>query len=189
VGRKILLGTIIGLFLMASKAHPRTLVTIESEKARLTLALLSRLVRLEKNFKDHLPLRVLVILPQTKTAFQDQNIVNEAVKDFFLENQEFQATFVKDPQEALTLLEKDDFDILYVAGPLPKLKQILEKAIAKKVLTISHLPELLEAGLALSLDLDRRKACIVVNKETWRKLGLEFPPEVIQKFCFISSKK
>ncbi len=189
MGKKILLGTIIGLFLATFKAFPRTLVTIESEKARLTLNLLSRLVRLEKNFQKHLPLRVLVILPQTKSAFQDQNIVNEAIKDFFSENQVFKAVFIRDPKEALNALDRKNFAILYVAGPFPNLGEILKKAAFQKILTVSHLPELLEMGLALSLDLDRRRACIVVNKEIWQILGLNFPPEVIQKFCFVSFQK
>jgi len=189
VARRVLAGSILFLLCLTSLLLARTLVTIESEKARLTLALLSRLVRLEKNYREHLPVKILVLTPRSKTAFQDQNIVNEAVRDFFRKNREFEAFFVQTPDEALKLLSEENFDIFYIAGPVPKLKEILKSATAKKILTISHLPEFLELGLAMSLDLNRRKASIVVNQKVWQKLNLNFPPEVTEKFCFIAPER
>ncbi len=189
MGKRVFWGTIISLFLLSSWASCRTLVTIESQKARLTLALLSRLIKLEDSLKDRSPVKVLVLLPQIRTAFQDQNIVNEAVKDFFRENREFEAYFVSDPEKALDLLKNEHFHVVYVAGPFPQLEKILTLAASQKVLTVSHLPEFLRDGLALALDLDRRKACIVVNEDVWQKLELDFPPQVLKKFSFVSFGK
>ena len=182
----ILIGVIY--LLAASPAFSRTLVTIESEKARLTLALLARLVKLEEDLKRYNRIKILLLLPKIKTAFQDQNIVNQAVRDFFAQNSDLFYVYVaQDEKEAQKLLkEKNDIKVLYVAGPVPNLKKILSLAASKKILTVSHLPELLNLGLALSLDLDRRRACIVANPKIWQKLGLKFPKEVTQKICFVN---
>lgn len=174
----------VAFLVLPSEISARTLVTIESQKARLTLSLLVRLLKLEEHLKNQSPLKILVLLPRTKTAFQDQNIVNQTIKDFFAGKDEFVVYWVSDGFKAKELLQKADFKVFYVAGPVPNLEELLALAARKKVLTVSHLPELIPMGLALSLDLERRRACIVVNPKIWPRLGLKFPKLVEEKFCF-----
>ncbi len=166
-----------------------TLVTIETQKARLTLSLLERFIRLENRLRDNHSYRVLALLPKVHTAFQDQRLVNEAVRDFFRRRPCFKVTIVHTEEEALRALARGDFDVLYIAGPVPHIELILEEATKRGVLTVSHLTELVPKGLALSLDLDRRRACILANRKTWQTLSLALPREILSKICFVSESK
>ncbi len=163
-----------------------TLVTIETQKARLTLSLLERFIRLENHLKDHRSYRILILLPRIHTAFQDQRLVNETVLDFFRRRPCFEFTVVHTEEDVLRALEKGHFDVLYIAGPVPRIRFILKEAIKRRVLTVSHLTELVPKGLALSLDLDRRRACILANRESWQALNLELPHELMKKICFVA---
>ena len=166
-----------------------TLVTIETQKANLTLALLERFVRLESRLRNHSRYRVLLLLPKTRTAFQDQKLVNESVLEFFKQHDIFEIKVVSSWEEALRELKRGSYDIFYLAGLVPHMKDLLTEATREGVLTVSHLTELVPKGLALSLDLDRRRACILANAETWAILSLKIPPRFYQKICFVSDQR
>ncbi|NPB09047.1 MAG: hypothetical protein GXO17_01710 [Thermodesulfobacteria bacterium] len=164
-----------------------TLVTIETQKARLTLSLLERFVRLEDHLRHRRIYRVLALLPKVHTAFQDQRLVNETVLEFFRRRPNFVLTVVSDGRQALRALREGNYDILYIAGLVPEIELILKEAAERGVLTVSHLTELVPEGLALSLDLGRRRACILANERTWQVLSLRLPAKIARKICFVST--
>ncbi len=164
-----------------------TLVTVETEKARLTIELLKRFVQLENRLREKKVLSVLILAPKTKTAFQDQYLVNETVIETFRHASSlFHIQIVHSGKEAEKALRQEDFDILYIAGLVPKLSRILRLCEQKGVLSVSHLTELVPLGVTLSLDLERRRACIVANKESWQRLGLRLPSVVEKRIAFMA---
>ncbi len=181
-------GFIVGglIFLWIGIVCAGTLVTVETEKARLTIELLKRFVRLERRLKEKNTLSVLVLAPETKTAFQDQYLVNETVIDTFQKIPFFKIKVVHSGKEAEKALEKGHFDILYIAGLDPKLPHLLALCAQEGVLSVSHLTELVPLGVTLSLDLERRRACIVANKESWQRLGLRLPKIVEERVAFVA---
>ncbi len=165
-----------------------TLVTVETEKARLTIELLKRFVRLERHLRQRPVIRVLILAPKLRTAFQDQNLVNQVVLEEFQKDALFDCQVVATGPLVIKDLLHQRFDILYIAGMVPRIKRILVLARERKVLTVSHLTELVSLGLALSLDLERRRACIIANKETWRRLGLDLPNPILKRIVFLSGR-
>ncbi len=165
-----------------------TLVTVETEKARLTIELLKRFVRLERDLRQKPVIRVLILAPKLRTAFQDQILVNQVVLEEFRKDTLFDCQVVTTGASAIHHLLHQRFDILYIAGMVPKIKSILILARERKVLTVSHLTELISLGLALSLDLERRRACIIANKETWQRLSLDLPNPILKRIVFVSGR-
>jgi len=159
---------------------------VETEKARLTIELLKRFVQLEKRLREKKVLSVLILAPETKTAFQDQYLVNETVIETFEHTPFFHIQIVHSGKEIEEALQQKHFDILYIAGLVPQLSQILRLCIQQGVLTVSHLTELVPLGVTLSLDLERRRACIVANKESWQRLGLRLPRLIEKRIAFVA---
>ncbi|OAG27379.1 YfiR/HmsC family protein [Thermodesulfatator autotrophicus] len=165
-----------------------SLITIESQKARLTLTLLTKLIKLEKNLKRKKRIKILVFLPRNKTAFQDQNVVNEAIKNFLSEKLDiFEAIYVNKVEEVQNVIEKFMPDIIYIGGMSPQIEKLIDLANSKNILTVTHISELVYKGVAISLDLERRRACILVNKYAWQKLKLSFPDIVLEKMSFVDN--
>ena len=166
------------------------LVTIETQKAYLTLKLIEKFILLEKHLRSHINrhnsrYKILVLAPQSYTAFQDQQLVNKTVIEFLKKRKIFHVTIVKTTSEAIKAIHNGHFDILYIAGLVSDLDDLIKLSYQKKILTVSHLTELVYKGVAISLDLDRVEACIVANKETWKRLNLSIPQKLLQKICFV----
>jgi len=184
-GRKYSLIIII-FFLGVKVALASTLITIESQKAYLTLSLLKRFVRLEENLKNKKKIKILVLVPEIKSAFQDQNIVNDTVRSFFEKNKDiFEPVYVNNKKEVQKMINNKKFDIFYIAGLIEGISELITLATNKKIFTVSHLPELVSEGVALSLDLERRNACIIANYNTWQKIGIKIPAKILNKITFI----
>jgi len=166
------------------------LVTIETQKAHLTLLLVKKLLLLEGNLSKHIKrhhhkYKILVIAPQTYSAFQDQRLVNETVIEFLKQDPSFQFKVARSSKEALRLIKKEHFDLLYIAGITPNLERIIHLAHQKRIITVSHLTELVYKGVAISLDLDRAEACILANERTWKLFNLTLPEKLVKKICFV----
>ncbi|AEH45245.1 hypothetical protein Thein_1379 [Thermodesulfatator indicus DSM 15286] len=184
-GRFFLFIVVVILIVGAKNLSASSLITIESQKARLTLILLTKLIKLEKNLKNKNRIKILVFLPQNQSAFQDQNIVNEAVKNFLRENKHiFEPIYVSSVNKAKEIIQEKHIDVVYIAGLDKSIKDLIDLANKKGILTISHIIELVPKGVAISLDLERRKACILANAKTWKELKLKFPPQVLSKITF-----
>ncbi len=187
--RKFLVLSILGglFFIKISLLYAGTLVTVETQKARLTIELLKRFVSIEENFRQKKILKVLLFLPRSNSAFQDQRLVNSAVLEAFKSCKKFQIKVAHSLSELEDCLNKERVNILYIAGFSPFLERIFLICRKKRILVVSHLAELVPLGVSLSLDLERRKACIIANKESWQALGLKIPPALQKMVTFISN--